>query len=73
MLWMVAMVEQNRNLGNVHRLGTEIVEVVCEHLNQTGIVRNICFGTVGKEGKPQRIDCQMSFDAISRLVKAKSF
>lgn len=73
MLWMVAMIQQDRNLGNVHRFRAEIVDVVRQHFNESSIIRNVCFRAVRKERKAQRIDCQMPFDTIGRFVKAKSF
>lgn len=51
MLWVIAMIQQDCDFGNVHRFGTEIVDVVRQHLNQSSIVRNICFRTVREEGK----------------------
>ena len=46
----------------VDGLGTEAVQVVAEHLNQTLVVSDVCFRTVREKWQSQRIDRQMSFD-----------
>lgn len=67
------MVEQNRNFGNVDRLAAKVVEVVAQQFNQTLIVGHTCFGAVREEWQAERIDGQMSLDAISALVMAEPF
>ena len=46
---------------------------MCQHLNQSRIVREIRARTMREEGKSQGIDRQMAFNPIRRLVEAKAF
>ncbi len=66
------MIEQDRDLRNVHWFRPKVVNVVGQHLNQPRIVGQIRARAVREEGKPQGINCQMPFDAIRCLVEAES-
>jgi hypothetical protein len=50
-----------------------VVDILCQHLNQPSIIRNVGTRAVCEEGKAQSIDCQMSFNSIGRFVEAKPF
>jgi len=39
-LWMMAVVEQNRRLCQFHRLLSEVVHILAQHLNQTLVIAN---------------------------------
>lgn len=69
---MITVVYQNCELGNIHGFGFEIVEILREHLNQSLVVSDIGFGRVSEQGKPQRSDSQMPFDAIRCFVMTKT-
>lgn len=70
---MIAVVEQDGDLGNIHGLRAEIVHVLCQHLQEPRIIRHIRLCAVGKEREAQGIDRQMPFDAIGGFVEAKTF
>ena len=67
------MVDQNRNLGNIHRLGAEIVDVLGEQFNQASVIEPIGRGAEREKGKSQGVDCEMSLDAIGGFVEAEPF
>lgn len=71
MLWVIPMIQQDCNFGNVHGFQAEVIHVVGQHLNQSRIVGDIRSGAVREEGKSQRIHRQMPFDPIRRFVEAK--
>ncbi len=52
MLWVIAMIQQEGDLGNVDRFCPEVVDIVRQHLNQSRIVGEIRARTVREEGKP---------------------
>lgn len=51
MLWMIAMIQQDRHLRNVHWFRPKVVNVVSQHLNQPRIVGQIRARAVREEGK----------------------
>ena len=53
---MIAVVKQNCDLRNIDWLGTKVVQVVAEHLNQTLVVSDVCFCTGREKWQSQRID-----------------
>ena len=52
MLWVIAMIQQEGDLGNVHRFCPEVVDIVRQHLNQSRIIGEIRASTVREEWKP---------------------
>ena len=73
MVGVITVIQQDRDFRNIHRLRPEVVNVVRQHLNHPRIVRKIGASTVREERKPQRIDGEMSLNAIGRFVEAKAF
>jgi hypothetical protein len=71
--WMIAMIYQDSDLRQVHRLRLEIVHSLLQHLNQARIVCNVCSCTVAEEWKAQRIYREMVFDAIRGFVVTEPF
>ena len=69
---MITVVEQDSNFRDVDWLGTEVVNVLGEHRNETFIIRDVSRCAVCEEWEPQRIDRQMTLDAIGRFVEAKA-
>ncbi|CAA9578319.1 hypothetical protein AVDCRST_MAG81-2545 [uncultured Synechococcales cyanobacterium] len=67
------MVEQNCNLGNVHRLSPKVIKIATEQFDQTLVVRDIGFRAMSEEGKTQSINGKMSFDAIGAFVMTEAF
>jgi len=52
MFWVIAMIQQDGDLGNVYRFCSEVVNIVRQHLNQSRIVGEIRASTVREEWKP---------------------
>lgn len=46
---MIPVVKQNRDFWNVHGLGTKVIQVINQHLNQALVIGDIRFRTVGEE------------------------
>lgn len=72
-LWVIAIVQQDGDLWDSDRLGAKVIEVVAQHFDQTLLIGYIGFGAVGEKRKAQRINREMSFDAIGAFVKAEAF
>ena len=52
MLGVIAMIQQDGDLGNVDRFCPKVVDIVRQHLNQPRIIGEICPRTVREERKP---------------------
>ena len=72
-LKMIPVVNQNGDFGNSHGFGLEVIDVERQHFNQSLVIGDIGLGAMGKERKSQRIDGEMTFDAIGSLVVTKAF
>jgi len=49
---MIAMVNQDCNLRDIHTLASKVIDIGTEHLNQSLIIRDTSFGAMSKEWKP---------------------
>lgn len=67
------MVKQNRNLWDIHRLGTKVVQVVVQQFNQTLVIAHIGFSAVSKKRQTERINRKVTLDAISTFVMTEPF
>ncbi len=72
-IWVIAMIKQNGDFGDVDRLGSKVIQVVTQQFNQALVVGQIGFGAVSKKRQTQSIDSKMAFDAISTFVMTKPF
>jgi 3-polyprenyl-4-hydroxybenzoate decarboxylase len=52
-----ARVEQNRHLGNIHRLRAKVVKVATQQLNQALVIAHTCLGTVGEKWEAEAVYC----------------
>lgn len=73
LIWMISVVKQDGNFGNVDRFGSEVIQVLAQQFNQALVVGHTRFSTVGKKWQAQGVHCQMAFDAISAFVMTKPF
>lgn len=72
-VWVISIVEQNGNLRDVDRLGTEVINVGTEQFDHALVIGDIGFGAVGKKRKAQGIDGQMALDTIGAFVMTETF
>ena len=72
-VWVIAVIKQNCNLGNIHRLGAKVVHVLAQQVNQATVIAHTSFRAVGEKWQPQGIDGKMPFDAIGTLVMTEPF
>ena len=70
---MIPVVEQDASFGQVIGFILEVINVVRQHLNQPLVIRDVGFGTMGKEGESQAIPSQMSLYPIRQFVETKPF
>ena len=66
---MIAIVKQNSGLGQIVRFRFKVIDVVCEHFNQTLVVGDTSFCTVSKERESQYVYGEMSLDTIRAFIE----
>ena len=72
-IWMIAVVKQNRNLWDIHRLGTKVVQVLLQQFNQANVIADIGFSAVSKKRQTEGINRKVALDAISAFVMTEPF
>ncbi len=70
---MISVVKQDRNLRNVNGFRPKVIQIAAQQFNQSLVIGNVGLDAMGEEGKPQRINGKMAFDAISAFVVTKPF